>query len=90
MITAQGVHAGFRLVERLGYPIYPRAKILMKRSPAWALAAGLSTMSRIRSFRELLATGETECRALVDVMVSAALLAKPPSDASAIAAMKPS
>ncbi len=89
IILARGVHASFTLVERLGYPVYPQAKVLMKRSPAWALAAGLSAMSRIRSFRELLATGEAECRTLVDAMVSAALLAEPAVDASAIAAMKP-
>jgi 2-dehydropantoate 2-reductase len=89
MVLARGVHAGFNLVERLGYPVYPRAKVLVKHSPKWLLAAALSAMSRIRSFRELLATGDGECRALVDAMVAAAMKAEPPVDASAIAAMKP-
>ena len=46
-------------------------------------------MSRVRSFRELLATGKTECVALVDAMVAAAPLAREPVEVSAIEAMKP-
>lgn len=90
LVLARGIHASFRLIRGLGYRVYPRAKKLIDGSPAWAVAAMLWFMSRIRSFRELLATGKAECRALVDVMVAAAPLAKPPVVVSDIQAMKPS
>ena len=41
--------------------------------PAWVLAGTLWSMSRIPSFRELLATALNECRALVYVLVTSAL-----------------
>lgn len=85
---SRGVHACFALIKGLGYPIYPQAKRRMDASPPWVVASMLWFMSRIRSFRELLATGETECRALVDVMAAAAR-AKAPAVASDILAMKP-
>ena len=72
LILARGVHASFALIRLLGYDIYPRAKKRIDRSPIWAVAMMLWFMSRIRSFRELLATGRLECCALVDTMVSAA------------------
>jgi len=50
----------------------------------------LWSLSRVRSFRELLATGKAECIALVDAMVAAAPLAKGPVVVSSIQAMKPS
>jgi 2-dehydropantoate 2-reductase len=46
-------------------------------------------VSRVRSFRELLATGMPECRALVDAMVAAAPRANPPVTTSRIQAMRP-
>ncbi|WP_419828022.1 ketopantoate reductase family protein [Sphingomonas sp.] len=89
LTLARGVHAGFGLIRSLGRPIYPRSKRMIDRSPASVLAVVLWSMSRVRSFRELLATGKAECAALVDAMIAAA----PPGDASvdtsAIAAMKP-
>ena len=72
LVLARGVHAGFGLIKGLGHPIYPRTKGLIDRSPAPVLAAVLWSMSRVRSFRELLATGKAECAALVDAMVKAA------------------
>lgn len=88
VVLAHGIHESFRLIKSLGYPLYPSGKAWLDRSPAWVLAGMLWSMSRIRSFRELLATGEVECRALVDVMAAAAC-----SDAtiavSKILAMKP-
>lgn len=72
MVLARGIHESFRLIESLGYPVYPSGKAWLQRSPAWVVAGMLWSMSRIRSFRELLATGEGECRALVDVMAAAA------------------
>jgi len=89
LALARGLHASFTLIRGLGYRIYPKSKRRIDGSPAWAVAATLWSMSRIRLFRELLATGKAECRALVDVMVAAAPLAKPPAIVSGIQAMKP-
>ncbi len=72
LVLARGVHAAFRLIEALGHPLHPRSKRIIRRSPAAALGAMLWTMSRVRSFRELLATGSAECDALVDAMLAAA------------------
>jgi len=88
MGLARGVHACFALIKAQGYPVYPQAKRLFDRSPAAVMAAMLWFMSRIRSFRELLASGEGECRALVDVMAATAT-AVAPNAAAGIEAMKP-
>ncbi len=72
MVLARGVHASFALIKALGYAVYPQAKARIDGSPKWVMAMILWSMSRIRSFRVLLATGEAECRALIATMVSAA------------------
>ena len=82
---ARGVDAAFALIRSQDHAIYPRAKARIAASPRWLVSAGLWSMSRVRSFRKLLATGEAECEALVDVMAAAA----PPAVAVQIAAMKP-
>ncbi len=87
---ARGVHASFQLIRGLGLDIHPGAKRLIAGSPATMVAAMLWSMSRIRSFRELLATGEAECCALVDDMAAAAALANLTFVVSDIRAMKPS
>ena len=89
LALARGVHASFGLVKALGYPVYPRAKVLIDRSPASVFAAVLWSMSRVRSFRELLATGQAECEALVDTMIAAAPRAGALVRVADIAAMKP-
>lgn len=89
MVLARGVHAGFALIKGLGYLIYPSAKKLIQGSPVPVLAATLWSMSRITSFREVLATGKSECQVLVDVMVAAAPLATQPVNLTRIQAMKP-
>ena len=89
MTLARGVHEGFALIQGLGYPLYPSLKTWLNRCPAWMTASMLWCMSRIRSFRELLATGERECRALVDTMVAAAPRSTISVDVAKIAAMKP-
>ena len=89
MILARGVQASFGLIKGLGYSIYPTAKRRIVGSPAWVMAAILWFMSRIRSFRELLATGEVECSALVDVIAAAAPRSTIPVSLSDIMAMKP-
>ena len=87
MALARGVHAGFALILGLGYPLYPWAKSWLNKSPGWMLAGMLWSASRITSFRELLANGANECRALVDVMVAAA--SEQHAVVTAIQAMKP-
>ncbi len=90
LVLARGLHAAFALVETLGSAVYPRSKRLLKRCPAPAVAAMLWSMSRIPSFRELLATGEAECHALLDAMVAAAQRANQISLVPALEAMRPS
>lgn len=90
LAVARGVHASFGLIRALGYPIYPRAKRLIDRAPASAFAALLWSMSRVRTFRELLATGQAECESLVDAMVAAIPDAASSVRAADIAAMRPS
>ena len=89
LVLARGVQAGFGLVRALGYEVHPATKRRIAGSPAAVMAAVLWSMSRIRSFRELLATGEAECCALVDAMAEAAALAAPSAVAD-IRAMRPS
>ena len=89
VVLARGVHASFGLIKALGHPVYLRAKRLIDRTPVPVVAAMLWSMSRIRGFRELLATGRAECVALVDAMVTAAPLASRPVDMPSIKAMKP-
>ena len=86
---ARGMQESFTLIQRLGYRLYPSGKALLHASPAWLVAGLLWGMSRVRPFRELLATGANECRALVDVLVANAYQAQLPDTASRILAMKP-
>ena len=88
MTLSRGVHESFLLIKRMGYEVYPASKARLNGSPMWVLAAVLWGMSRVRSFRELLATGEHEGRALADTMVSAASKVTPPVAVAAIQAMK--
>lgn len=87
---ARGVHAGFDLVKGLGGEIYPSNKRRLAGAPIAVVAAILWFVSRIRPFRELLATGKAECIALVDAMVAAAERGKSSVDLSVITSMKPS
>ncbi len=86
---ARGVQESFTLIRRLGYRLYPTGNSLLHASPAWMVAGVLWAMSRITSFRELLATGIGECRALVDNLVAAAPQAHPPVSVDRIQTMKP-
>jgi 2-dehydropantoate 2-reductase len=89
LILARGVKACFTLIEDQGFAIYPRSKRMMYRSPSPGLATIFWGMSRIRSFRELLATGEAECRSLADDMAGAARSRNRADLAAAIDLMKP-
>ena len=90
LALARGVHASFGLIKELGYAIYPRNKRLIDRAPASLAAAVLWSMSRVRTFRELPATGQAECEALVDAMIATAPQAGASVRIADIAAMKPS
>ena len=90
MVLARGLHECFALLKGLGYELYPSGKARLDGCPAWVVAAMLWSLSRVRSFRELLATGADECRALVDVMTTAASPSNPPVQVARIQAMKPS
>lgn len=90
LTIARGMQEGFTLIQQLGYQLYPSGKARLHAAPAWVVAGMLWFMSRISSFRELLATGLNECRALVDVLVADSQEAKPSISISKIEAMKPS
>ena len=89
LVLARGLKESFTLIQRLGYRLYPSGKALLHSSPAPVAAGMLWSMSRIPSFRNLLATGAAECRALVDVLVAHASQATPPVDVAKIEAMRP-
>ena len=89
MTIARGLKEGFTLIQRLGYRLYPSEKARLHAAPASVVAVMLWSMSRIPSFRELLATGSNECRALVDVLLAASRQAKPAIASAKIEAMKP-
>lgn len=89
MTRARGVHEAFRLIQALGRPLYPASKRRLNRAPAWTLATMLWSISRIRSFRELLATGTAECRALIETMVAGSQQAGRPINVPLIEAMRP-
>lgn len=88
-MLARGLQESFTLIRRLGYRLYPSANSLLHASPVWTVAGMLWGMSRIPSFRELLATGAGECRALIDVLLEAATQATPPVSVETIEAMRP-
>jgi len=89
LVLARGMQESFTLIQRLGYRLYPSGKSRLNASPAWVVAVMLWVMSRIPSFRELLATGMGECCALVDVLVASARRVNPPVSVARIQAMKP-
>ncbi len=69
--VARGLKAGFSIVVTLGFKLHPADKMMISRMPAPWLAGLLWGVSRITAFRELLATGVHECRALIDTLVAA-------------------
>ena len=91
LVVARGLQGGFAIIKGLGYRLYPSGKSILNCCPTALVAFMLWSASRITSFRELLATGERECRAQVDAIVAAAAQAKPalPSAVAAVLAMKP-
>lgn len=89
MAVAGGARESFTLIQRLGYDVYPAGKALLQKSPTWVLAGVLWSMSRVPSFRELLATGLNECHALVDSLLASARRNNVSVSLHRIAAMKP-
>jgi len=89
LVLARGVHASFDLIKGLGHSVYPKTKRRIANSPVQLVAAVLWFMSRIRSFRELLATGKAESCALVDAMLASVSLTEQNVMISEIQAMKP-
>ena len=90
LTIARGMREGFTLIQRLGYRLYPSGKARLHAAPAPVAASMLWFMSRISSFRELLATGLNECICLVDVLVANSHEVKPAISLATIEAMKPS
>lgn len=86
---AVGIRACFKLIRSQGDVIYPRSKAWIGWLPVTLVASMLWVLSRITSFRELLATGENECCALVDTMVASGEKTESPAELKAILAMKP-
>ena len=91
LMVARGLHGGFHIVEGLGYALYPSAKRRLNRLPDPLLACFLWSVSRNKTFRELLATGGNECRALVDVLAAAASATQsiPPQTIRSVLDIKP-
>ncbi|GAA4505267.1 ketopantoate reductase family protein [Gluconacetobacter tumulicola] len=87
--VARGVKESFGLIRGLGYEIYPQSKARISNLPTFAVAFLLWMFSRVKSMRELLASGKNECRALIDEMLAAAPRAKPTVNVSRIQAIKP-
>ena len=86
---ARGLQEGLALTQRLGYPLHGQGKGFFYRSPAAVPAFVLWSLSRVKDFRELLATGEAECCALCDAMVGQAAAAQPPFPVPALQAVRP-
>lgn len=90
MRVAHGLHGGFAIIKGLGYPLYPRSKAVLNALPTFQVAFLLWAISRVTAFREVLAQGTDEARALADSMGRAAA-AKPAlaPAVKAVLALKP-
>ena len=91
MAAARGVRGGLAIVQGLGYRLYPRSKAVIGSLPLPGIALPLWLVSRVPSFRDLLATGLPECQALVDALTAAAAGARPavPAAVEAVRAVRP-
>eukprot|EP00960_Hanusia_phi_P067559 766655-Hanusia_phi.AAC.3 len=90
MKAARAAHAGAALITKLGHAIYPSSKRWMYSCPAWMLSSMLWTMTRLSSFRKLLASASSECNAIIQAMqVEAAAASIQPEDFDPILAIMP-
>jgi len=88
-LVARGMRDAFAIVRGLGDRLYPSSKAIVSSVPTVFVACLLWLLSRVASFRALLARGAGECRALIDAMVDAASAAKLPALPSALLAIRP-
>ncbi|SGY14320.1 BQ5605_C010g06139 [Microbotryum silenes-dioicae] len=89
-LVAKGTRASFRLVEIVhGRPIYPSGKKWFSFAPVWCMTGVLWGMSKIPSFRELLAMGVEESRWLVDKLIERGEKEGKEEELSAVRAMRP-
>jgi 2-dehydropantoate 2-reductase len=86
MRVARAAQQGFALLIHQGYKLHP-AKSKFHNMPAWMLAGILWGATRVTSFRQLLATGAVECRALIDILSAEA--AKTNFDTSLLKDVRP-
>jgi hypothetical protein len=91
MAVARGMHGSFAIIRGLGYRVYPTAKSTLNACPVIVLASMLWAVSRVASFREVLAQGVNECRALIKVVAAAGNETRPALSAAAkaVLAMEP-
>jgi 2-dehydropantoate 2-reductase len=89
MRIARGVQESVALIRALGHPVYPSGKARLLPGPVWLMASGLWAMSRVNSFRELLAAGASKCCALVDELLAAAARSGAPLRTARFEDMKP-
>lgn len=75
--VARGLAGGFAVIRDLGDRLYPRSKSWLNSAPTFVVTFMLWAVSHIASFRELLADGAPEARALVDTMAAAGAGTKP-------------
>ncbi len=87
-LVARGLRGGFAVVRGLGYELYPAAKRRFDAAPTVLVALLLWTLSRVTSFRTLLATAGAECRALTELLVTAASTLTLEAPAAALVAMR--
>lgn len=88
-LVARGVKESFALIKGLGYQVYPKSKARVAGLPTFVLTFMLWMFSRVKSMRELLASGKEECKALIDRLVEAAPRAKPAIKVARIQAIRP-
>ena len=69
--VARGMKGVFVVIQGLGYEIYPKSKSRLNALPTVLVSSLLWSVSRIASFRDLLATGADECGSLIDVVAVA-------------------
>ena len=77
MAVARGLQGGFAIVKGLGDRLHPGAKRVLDASPVLVLAGMLWSVSRVAAFRDLLATGASECGALIDTVTASAQAIRP-------------
>jgi 2-dehydropantoate 2-reductase len=68
-VVARGMRESYTLIQESGERLYPSGKARLAASPTSLVTLILWSISRIGSFRTLLAQGVNECCALIDILV---------------------